>query len=301
MFRTTKIYQKTSQKALIFPIKASFKRSLMNRIRYSVWIFIISFVCEMTSLIASPDLYNKIQAVIFDCDGVLVDTEHLKFLAWQEVLASYNIDFSLEEYMPLIGHSSKNILKMIEQSKELKLSQQIIDLKNSKYKTLQKQGVVAIEPMVDFVRCLSANKKRLGLQLGLASSAAKEEILINLKQIGLDKAFDVVISGSDDLEDYKDAEGKNKPKPYIYIEIAKQLNVLPEFCLVFEDTTAGVDAAAGAAMNVIAVPNQFTINQDFSKASKIFSSYKDLPNIENFQRSKSYTMPYTIVLTPSSE
>jgi len=148
----------------------------------------------------------------------------------------------------------------------------------------QKQGVNAIQPMVDFARRLYENKKRLGLQLGLASSAPAEEILFNLQQIGLADAFDLVISGSDDLDDYIDAEGKNKPKPYIYIEAAKRLQVFPEHCLVFEDASAGVDAAAGAGMIVIAVPNSFTRNQNFPKASIVFSSYEELPSIEVFQQ-----------------
>jgi beta-phosphoglucomutase-like phosphatase (HAD superfamily) len=138
--------------------------------------------------------------------------------------------------------------------------------------------------MVDFARHLSANKSKLGLSLGLASSASQSEILTNLRQIGLENAFDLVISGSDDLDDYVDAEGKNKPKPYIYIEASKRLNILPEFCLVFEDTTAGVDAAADAGMIPIAVPNQFTLNHDFSKAIRVFSSHEKLPSIEVFQR-----------------
>lgn len=216
-------------------------------------LLIVFFACGTVSLSGSADLYRKARVMIFDCDGVLVDTEYLKFLAWQEALASYNVDFSIEEYMPLVGHSSKNILAMIERSKQLKLPEQIIDLKNDKYKALQKQGVQAIQPMVDFARSLFENKERLALKLGLASSAPKEEILINLQQIGLDNAFDLVISGSDDLEAYIDEEGKNKPKPYIYIEAAKRLNILPELCLVFEDTAAGVEAAAGAGMTVIAV------------------------------------------------
>lgn len=257
---------------------------LNNQIRLSVTMIIVFFTFGTISFSAYANLYDKARAVIFDCDGVLVDTEYLKFLAWQEALASYNVDFSIEEYMPLVGHSSKNILAMIEQAKRLILPEQIIDLKNDKYKALQKQGVQAIQPMVDFARTLAENKERLGLKLGLASSAPKEEILINLRQIGLDNAFDLVISGSDDLEDYIDEEGKNKPKPYIYIESAKRLNILPEFCLVFEDTAAGVDAAAGARMTVIAVPNQFTINQDFSKASAVLPSYEELPNIEIFRQ-----------------
>ncbi|MBA3238235.1 MAG: HAD family phosphatase [Parachlamydiaceae bacterium] len=230
------------------------------------------------------DFYTKTRVVIFDCDGVLVDTEYLKFLAWQEALASYNVDFSIEEYMPLVGYSSNDIFAMIEKAKRLKLPEQIIYLKNDKYKALQKQGVQAIQPMVDFARTLYENKERLALKLALASSAPNEEILINLRHIGLDNAFDLVISGSDDLEDYIDPEGKNKPKPYIYIEVAKRLNIPPELCLVFEDTAAGVNAAADARMSVIAVPNQFTTQQDFSKASAVLHSYKGLPSIEIFQQ-----------------
>ncbi|MBA3815003.1 MAG: HAD family phosphatase [Parachlamydiaceae bacterium] len=257
---------------------------LINQIQKNVILLIVFLAYGPVSLSASADLYCKTKVVIFDCDGVLVDTEYLKFLAWQEALASYMIDFSIEEYMPLVGHSSKNILAMIAWSKQLKLAEQIIDLKNDKYKALQKQGVQAIQPMADFARALSENKERLELKLGLASSAPQEEIFINLQQIGLENAFDLIVSGSDDLEDYNDEEGKNKPKPYIYIEAAKRLNVLPEFCLVFEDTAAGVEAAAGAGMTIVAVPNQFTINQDFSKASTMLHSFEELPSIEIFQK-----------------
>ncbi len=235
-------------------------------------------------LAAAPNSPPKIQAVIFDCDGILVDTEYLKFLAWQEALANHNIGFSIEEYMPLVGHSSKNILKMIQQAKNMSLSDEIIELKNLKYKELQKQGVSAIQPMVDFARRISENRKELGLQLGLASSAPREEILMNLQQIGLEDAFDLVISGSDDLDDYIDAEGKNKPKPYIYIESAKRLNVSPEMCVVFEDTTAGIEAAAGAGMIAIAVPNRFTLNQDFSKSSQVISSYEELSSFNHLHQ-----------------
>jgi len=66
--------------------------------------------------------------------------------------------------------------------------------------------------MVDFTRHQSASNGRLGLRLRLASSAPKAEILTNLVQIGWESAFDLVISGSDDLDDYVDAETKNKPK-----------------------------------------------------------------------------------------
>ncbi|KAF3362560.1 hypothetical protein PHSC3_000798 [Chlamydiales bacterium STE3] len=254
---------------------------LFIRCNFCLIVFILAAGLSFFSV--NADLYQGIHAVIFDCDGVLVDTEYLKFLAWQEVLASKNIDFTIEDYKPLIGHSSENILKMIEKAKAVKLPCQIIEWKNSKYRLLQGQGVVAIQPMVDFVRCLSKEKNKLGISLALASSAPREEILINLRHIGLEEAFDLIISGTEDLENYVDVEGINKPKPYIYIEASKRLNVSPKCCLVFEDTKAGVDAAADAGMQVIAIPNPFTTNQDFSKASKILFSHKELPSIEVFQ------------------
>ncbi len=228
------------------------------------------------SLFALDGVPKGLKAVIFDCDGVLVDTEYLKFLAWQDALSSHGVEFTIEEYMPLVGHSAQNILKMIGELKHLNLSDEIIELRNLKYKELQKEGVPPIKPMIDFARSISENREESGLKLGLASSAPREEILMNLKQIDLEDAFDLVISGADDLDDYIDESGKNKPKPYIYMESAKRLNVLPEECLVFEDTNAGVEAAADAGMVVIAVPNRFTLYQDFSKASHVVSSSEEL-------------------------
>ena len=225
----------------------------------------------------STPFCQEVEAIIFDCDGVLVDTEYLKFLAWKDALASKNVEFSVEEYMPLIGHSSRNILQMIRQLKNQDISDDVILLRQEKYRLLQMQGVPAIVPMVEFARRLSQEKRRLGIKLGLASSASTKEIMHNLQQIGLEDAFDLVISGSSDLDQYIDSEGKNKPKPYIYIEAAKRLNVMPSRCIVFEDTSAGVEAASGAGMIAVAIPNQFTSEQDFSKAITIIGSHANLP------------------------
>jgi HAD superfamily hydrolase (TIGR01509 family) len=238
-------------------------------------IFLIVMATSLSASISTP-FGSGIEAVIFDCDGVLVDTEYSKFLAWKEALSTKNILFTIEEYRPLVGNSSKNILQMIRQQKKIPIPDDVIDLKNVNYQLLQKQGVVPIPEVVAFARKLAEEKKRLGIKLGVASSAPKEEILFNLQQIGLENAFDLVISGSDDLEDYTDDEGKNKPKPYIYIEAAKRLQIDPLRCLVFEDTAAGIESAVGAKMIAIAVPNQFTIQQDFSKATKVLGSYTEL-------------------------
>lgn len=169
---------------------------------------------------------------------------------------------------------------MIREVKKIDISDEVIEIKNVNYKRLQKMGVPPIQKGIDFAFRLAASKKRTGILLALASSAPKEEIMINLKQIGLENGFDLIISGSEDLKAYKDDEGTNKPKPYIYIESAKRLGIAPEFCLVFEDTKAGIDAAASAGMIAVAVPNPFTRTHDFSNASFIIESYEELTSFD---------------------
>lgn len=113
----------------------------------------------------------------------------------------------------------------------------------------------------------------------LASSAPRSEILFNLRQIGLEQAFDLIISGSDDLYAYIDSQGTNKPKPYIYLEASKQLDIFPHRCLVFEDTQAGIEAATGAGMIAVAIPTWITEGQDFSKAKQVIHSMLDFPQM----------------------
>lgn len=209
----------------------------------------------------------NLEAVIFDCDGVLVDTEFLKFQAWQEALASVHIDFTLEDYMPLVGQRRHNILRTISAVKGVEISEEVIVKRDALYKELQAKGVPPIQEMIEVLHWFKAERK--DVKVGLASSAPREEILINLRHIELENAFDVIVSGHDDLDAYEDAEGKNKPKPYIYVEAAKRLGIAPCFCCVFEDTEAGVEAAVGAGMYTIAVPNRFTKTQDFSKANQV--------------------------------
>jgi beta-phosphoglucomutase len=219
----------------------------------------------------------SIKAVIFDCDGVLVDTEYLKFEAWRDSLSKYNISFELKDYLPLVGHSSEKIVFEIAQQNKVAFDEKkLIQEKNAFYKKRQAQGVPAIPEAVNFLKTLLLNKVRYDVKVGLASSAPYAEIINNLKSIGVNpKDFDAIASGDDDLKHISDPGGTNKPKPYIYQVIAKSLDVAPKDCIVFEDTHAGVEAAATAGMRVFATPNRFTEKHDFSKAVRILS-FKDI-------------------------
>jgi HAD superfamily hydrolase (TIGR01509 family) len=238
--------------------------------------YIMLFVMGLSLLSSVSTSFGEVDAIIFDCDGVLVDTEYIKFQAWRKALEGEGILLSLDDYKRFAGHSSKKILELLSEMKGVKIDENVISIRRDEYKKLQEQGVKPFPEMIKIVNEFSENRKRLGIKVGLVSSAPKEEILVNLRQIGLENAFDVIVSGGDDLGDYEDAEGKNKPKPYIYLEAAKRLGVKPARCLVYEDTEAGVVSGKSAGMIVIAVPNWMTDTQDFSKANKVIRNISEL-------------------------
>lgn len=238
---------------------------MIKKILITVSLFVISFVT-----------FAKISAVIFDCDGVLVDTEHMKFKAWEKALGKKGVNFTLEEYYPLTGLSSEAIMQSIAKQKNLSIllieQSKLIIEKDKIYHEMQKDSVPVIKNAVVSLNNIILNKKKDNIKLGLASSASKKEILQNLKHININPDdFDFIASGVDDLKHIKDKEGTNKPKPYIYDLMAKKLNVKPEECIVFEDTNAGIIAGSLAGMRTYAVPNKFTKHHDFSLAKSVIS------------------------------
>lgn len=213
------------------------------------------------------------KAILFDCDGVLVDTEYMKFIAWQKALRQENIDLSLEEYMKLAGGSSKSIAQAIQDGKNCNFdAAKVIEYKNELYKEASSKGVEPITPAVNYLNTLLAQKKELHIKVAIVSSDSRENILRNLKFANVSTdLLDGVFSGHDDLVHINDPEGTNKPKPYIYQLAADKLGIDPKFIIVFEDTNAGVMSAHSAGMQVIALPNAFSEKHDFSKALLITS------------------------------
>jgi beta-phosphoglucomutase len=244
-----------------------------------VFILATIFLCFNSSY-AVPNPENKIEAIIFDCDGVLIDTEGLKLAAWQDALIKHGVDFKKSEYITLVGYSSEHIFDHLKKPDSLnQAQQQVISKMKQNYKTLQLTAQ-PIQPAVALLQKLAQNKKKYKFKLGLASSAHKQEILVNLDRLKITDFFDAIVSGNDDLKEIHDPEGTNKPKPYIYQKIAVLLGVKPENCIVFEDSGAGVVAAATAGMQVYAVPNEFTKHHDFSMAKARLESLAEFENLQ---------------------
>lgn len=212
---------------------------------------------------------QKIKAIVFDCDGTLIDSEEAHYLAWKKVTERLRCELCLSE---CIGGPDTMIAKIVIQRLGHGSPDALLAEKRDNFQEFFKIGFPPIHGTLKFVQQLINEKKKLGLKLAVASAAEKFEIVKHLKNLKIDHGFDSVLSGHDDLGDYQDPEGVNKPKPYIYLQTAKLLGVLPSECIVIEDSIVGVTASKTAGCITVAVPNVVSNKQDFSNAALTLNS-----------------------------
>lgn len=221
--------------------------------------------------------------IIFDCDGTLIDSELIHLASWDHALKKRGRSLNADEYIFLAGKAGKHISEELYKEGDTDSAEALFADKRKAYAEKQKQGIPLREHVVTFAKEIAANKKTLGIKLGLASAATRQEIMINLHHLGMKDSFDAIVSGEDDLKHIKDPEGANKPKPYIYLHAAKLLGVEPYLCAAIEDSETGVQAAVSAGMATFAIPNAFTKHHDFSKADYYIDATKPI-DVQDFFR-----------------
>ncbi len=206
---------------------------------------------------------GRFEAVVFDMDGVLVDGEPLHFRAVNELLAPFGRSLTLEEYRPFMG--TKAGWRQMVETLGLPLSpDEYRERYNAIILRLYREESRPLPGARELVHAL----RQARMPLGLASSSAKEWVEACLQAIGLEAAFDVVVTGSD-VE-------HGKPDPEIYLLTADRLGVEPRRCLVFEDAPAGVEAAARAGMTVWAVRTPYTEGLPLPGAARVLGSLEEV-------------------------
>jgi beta-phosphoglucomutase-like phosphatase (HAD superfamily) len=248
------------------------------------WMVVKRF--EGASFLSADKVYYPVSGgymlgIIFDCDGTLIDSERAHLASWQASIKKRYGELSEEEYYSLAGQSGTAISEKLHQKVQRDSADAILQDKQKVFENYQEQGIPSIDRTVRFVRQLAEHKHRYGYKMGVASAAFKDEILRNLKSLGLLDVFEVIVSGKDDLDEYEDPEGVNKPKPYIYLHAAKLLGLDPSRCVAFEDSGPGVLSAVSAGLITYAVPNAYTKYQDFSPATFIINPETEL-DMETF-------------------
>ncbi|WP_234122061.1 beta-phosphoglucomutase [Clostridium hydrogenum] len=206
---------------------------------------------------------THIKGCIFDLDGVIVDTAKYHYLAWKRLASELGFNFTEKQNEKLKGVSrmrSLDILlevgnKNFDDDTKLKLA----DKKNKWYvEYISKMDTSEILPGVkDFLMLLK--KSNIKISLG---SASKNSMLI-LENLKLKDCFDSIIDGN--------KVSKAKPDPEVFLLGAKELNLSPEECVVFEDAEAGVQAAKAANMKVIGIGSSSILHE----ADKVIKGFEN--------------------------
>lgn len=207
-----------------------------------------------------------IQAVIFDFDGLIIDSEPLQSKAFEMLLTKYGKVPVLNNrglvHEPGVGEPINNT--KIIQHYEIKEKLDIFMEKRRKiYLELLKAQMKPITGFLPLIKKL----KRKNIKMAIATSSPKNQINLVLSNLEIKNYFQVVVSAND--------VKRLKPHPDLYLKTLKKLSEKPTECIALEDSESGVVSAKTAGLYVIAIPSQYTKHQNFSQADMILENLSE--------------------------
>jgi len=208
-----------------------------------------------------------LKAVLFDMDGVIVDTEPLHKKAYFQMFDDVNIPVGAAMYEAFTGQSTLNICKQLCDHFELSAApESLVATKRKHFKYLFENDTSLA--LLDGVLPLIQDYHRNGLKLVLASSASMPNINRIFERFDLDQYFVAKLSGAD-LK-------ASKPHPEIFIKAAEASGHKANNCMVIEDSTNGIAAAKAANIFCVGYNSENSKNQDYSKADRVIANFKEI-------------------------
>lgn len=179
----------------------------------------------------------KARGLIFDIDGTLADTMPAHFKAWQRVSRKYGFEYPEALFYKLSGMPTGNIIRYLNEHQGLRLNpEELVGAKNEAY--LELNGAIRVIGPV--FKIVEENHGKLPMALG--TGEYRDVALVNIRVTGLDHYFDKIVTANDVVN--------SKPDPETFLKCAQLINVPPEYCQVFEDGGAGLEAGRRAGMIV---------------------------------------------------
>jgi len=216
-----------------------------------------------------------IKGILFDMDGVLIDSEPLILHAAISYFASLGVSVKKEDFTPFIGTGDRNFLCGVAEKYGLTLD---FEEAKEQFFSLYEDYAMEVGPLEGVHRFI-ANAKKAGLNIAVATSGAPAKVAINLKSIGLcESDFDLVVTGS--------MIKRNKPAPDIYQLAALAMGLPTEECLVMEDAINGIHAGKKAGCSVCALTTTFVVTALFEAGADLvvtsLDSFEDFSSVKMF-------------------
>jgi HAD superfamily hydrolase (TIGR01509 family) len=210
-----------------------------------------------------------ISALVFDFDGLMVDTEATSLQSWQELYAEHGLELPLDLWATLIGtwDAAFNPATYLEE----RIGRALTESEHAE-RYAREWRLAAEQPLMPGVVTHIEAAEKLGLPLAVASSSSRRWVEGHLADHGLREHFACVLT--------RDDVTLTKPDPELYLAAAACLRVPPSRTLAYEDSNHGVTAAKDAGMWCLAVPGPLTAESDFSRADRVVGSLADVKPLE---------------------
>ena len=196
-----------------------------------------------------------IEAILFDFDGLMVDSEPHSIASWRAVLRERGVELDAATLDRLLGLRLDETSRLLVERFSLTASPAELGAAKTDYQIAHLAGNVRAMPGL---KSLLVTIDRRGLRKAIASSGMRRYLEAALQVVGLARRFSVIISGED--------VARGKPAPDVFLEGARRLGCSSAACLVLEDAPNGLQAAKAAGMRVVAIPNDQSRQLDLSAA-----------------------------------
>ncbi len=217
-----------------------------------------------------------LQALIFDFDGLILDTETPEVRVWEEIYREHGFELPIEEWAKIIGGYGLSTFDPAEHLAELTAGRLNAAELRARYRR-EADARIAAEKILPGALELMQAGKRAGLKLAIGSSSPRVWVEGHARRLGIFDYFDEVVCG-DDVP-----PGRTKPNPDIYLKTLEKLNVESRAAVVFEDSPNGVLAARRANIFVVAAPNPLTarlgVQGDWTVASLADLSLQEIQDV----------------------
>jgi HAD superfamily hydrolase (TIGR01509 family) len=210
---------------------------------------------------------ERVAALVFDFDGVIVDTEGPIFRVWQRIYRERGQELPRDQWLTIIGTSTGPFDPVLDLGRRTgeALDRDELDALERRYY----REATSTQQLLPGVEGYLAEARRLRLKTAVASSSRSAWVLDHLARFGIHEHFDAILCRED--------VSRTKPDPELYQKALERLSVSAAQALAFEDSTNGLRAAKAAGLYCVAVPNPLTVDLDFSGADLRLESLESMP------------------------